>query len=406
MKSDCAGIGWRLIQAAVTMGGVLALAPACAAAPSSGGLTVERVVMVMRHGVRPPTKEPALPPEIAPDPWPRWPVPPGWLTPHGAEAIRLLGQDDRLAIAKEGVLPAAGCPAVGAVALWSDSDERTIATGDAYLDGLAPGCTIANHHLAQGVPDPLFHDPAAAKVDAVEAGRVVATAPGSEGVTRAERRQRQALQTIDRILCGHRTEKCGVSSPASTDAPAAAGRPPRASGALERGSSAAQSILLEYADGKPMSEVGWGRASASDIETVGALHSQGFDIHARPPLLAAANAAGIVRMILDALRGGPATITVIVGHDTNVANLAGLLDLHWHVPGSATDDPAPGGALVFELLRDTARRQFVRVTYRSQTLEQMRHLQAGGFIRQVVPIPDCGTQTICAADRFSNLLSR
>jgi 4-phytase/acid phosphatase len=42
---------------------------AAAAAPA---LKVERVVLLMRHGVRPPTHEPALAPAIAPDPWPVW----------------------------------------------------------------------------------------------------------------------------------------------------------------------------------------------------------------------------------------------------------------------------------------------------------------------------------------------
>jgi 4-phytase/acid phosphatase len=398
--------GWWPIWAAAMMLGIAALAPACASVPSPERVTVERVVMVMRHGVRPPTKEPALPPEVAPDPWPRWPVPPGWLTPHGTEAIRLLGQGDRLVFANEGVLPAASCPDAGAVALWSDSDERTIATGDAYLHGLAPGCAITNHHLAQGVHDPLFHDPETTKIDPDIANGVVTTALGPEGVAGAERLQRRALRTIDHILCGTWTGKCGTSAQPSELVPAVAGKPPKMSGALELGSSAAQSILLEYADGKPMSEVGWGRASADDIERVGALHSAGFAILARPPVLAAANAAGIVKTVLGALRNETARMTVIVGHDTNVANLAGLLDLHWHVPGFAADDPTPGGALIFELLRDSARHQFVRVIYRSQTLEQMRHLGLEKAEREPLGLAKCEMRGICSLDAFARLISQ
>jgi 4-phytase/acid phosphatase len=69
---------------------------------------------------------------------------------------------------------------------------------------------------------------------------------------------------------------------------------------------------------------------------------------------------------------GPAIVTMISGHDTNVANLGGLLAVDWHVPGLAADDPIPGGALVLTRLHDRNGRHYVRVTYRSQTVEQIR----------------------------------
>ena len=39
---------------------------------------------------------------------------------------------------------------------------------------------------------------------------------------------------------------------------------------------------------------------------------------------------------------------ILVGHDTNLANIAGALDLNWLIDGRRDDTP-PGGALVFEL---------------------------------------------------------
>ena len=48
-----------------------------------------------------------------------------------------------------------GCPPAGSVFVWADVDQRTRATGDAILAGLAPGCNIAVRH-APADPDPLF----------------------------------------------------------------------------------------------------------------------------------------------------------------------------------------------------------------------------------------------------------
>src|SRR6266481_8921923 len=51
-------------------------------------------VIVSRHGVRSPTA--VTPPlaSIAADPWPRWPVPPGYLTPRGAPPARPRATDN------------------------------------------------------------------------------------------------------------------------------------------------------------------------------------------------------------------------------------------------------------------------------------------------------------------------
>ena len=104
-----------------------------------------------------------------------------------------------------------------------------------------------------------------------------------------------------------------------------------------------------------------------------------------------------------------AKVTLIVGHDTNVANLGGLLDAHWQVPGLAEDDPAPGGALVLTALHDKAGHRFVRIAYRSQTLDQIR--TAGPLGQQdpyrTVIVPGActatGDGTVCPLAVFEKL---
>ncbi|OQW41113.1 MAG: hypothetical protein A4S12_09200 [Proteobacteria bacterium SG_bin5] len=97
---------------------------------------------------------------------------------------------------------------------------------------------------------------------------------------------------------------------------------------------------------------------------------------------------------------------MISGHDTNVANLGGLLDLHWHVQGFAPDDPSPGGAIVLERLRDARGGRYVRAYYRSQTLEGVR-AASEAVVRQPLPLPGCrarGVAGLCEAKVFADLL--
>jgi len=375
-----------------------------AAAPAgTQDLRVERVAILMRHGVRPPTKDPAMPVGFARDAWPKWSVTPGYLTERGAKAITLAGRADRAALAD--LISAGTCPAVGTVSLYSDSDQRTIATGDAWAAGFAPGCVITNTHRPQDEPDPDFnaiemgivdYDPAAA--DAV----VKATLPAS-GIAAVEASERNNLSRIDAILCGAPSDTCGVTRKPSGLVPVASNARPKLTGALDRGSTAAQILLLEYADGKPLAEVGWGHATAADIAALGSLHATEFALLARPGYIAERNLAPIAARLRDALAPAPdrPRVTMIVGHDTDIANLGGLLGLHWRIPGFAADDPAPGGAVILSLLRNARGARFIRVVYRAQPLDAIRALTP-----QVITVPLTieGCNTLCPRATVERLL--
>jgi 4-phytase/acid phosphatase len=59
------------------------------------------------------------------------------------------------------------------------------------------------------------------------------------------------------------------------------------------------------------------------------------------------------------------------GTDTNLANLADVLDVDWHDARQADDHPS-GGALVFDLWRKHGR-PIVRVSSMTSTLDALRH---------------------------------
>jgi 4-phytase/acid phosphatase len=324
-----------------------------------------------------------MPAGVTHDPWPTWPVPPGHLTLNGAKNVALLGAWDREALVRWGVLPANGCPAEATVDLRSDSDQRTIASADVWAAAALPDCRVTNRHRPEGSDDdPLFATAGASSPawDPAKANAALASALGSGGVPALETQLRPALSAIDRIFCGGAQSACGVTREPSRIEPATSSKRPKLAGALDRGSTAAQILLLEYADGKPMTEVGWGRASAADVTVVSALHAAEYSAAVRAPYLAAHNSLPIARLMLAAL--DPDTreprLTFVSGHDTNVAALGGLLGLHWRAGGIAADDPAPGGAIMLKLVRLASGERVVRALYRSQSLDEMRAVAAPG----------------------------
>ena len=406
------------------IGALTLLAAACAygSAPQAGqGLRVERVVMLMRHGIRPPTRASVTPDGIATAAWPSWSVPFGHLTEHGYAAVKLVGAFDRAYYTHAGLLSAEGCPAAGEVVIHSDSDERTIRTADAEIEGAFPGCAIANQHLPQDQLDVLYSPLDEPGMDNAAARAAILSDIGSlERVRDAHRAQ---FDTLERVLdccrppiCPPNQTTCHLADIPSTLVGAADEGRPKLTGAMDYAPTAAMTLLMEYLDGKPMSEVGWGRVSRDQLETIMGLHSMKGEVLQRPHYVGARGAAPLMRRMLAALRGdagaGGSKLTMLVGHDTNISDMSGLLGFDWQVASFPAHTPPPGGAFGLELVRNAAGEEFVRAFYRSQTMDQMRNLTpldlATPAFRQYVSIPGCSTggAPLCPLATFEALVAQ
>jgi 4-phytase/acid phosphatase len=150
-------------------------------------------------------------------------------------------------------------------------------------------------------------------------------------------------------------------------------------GALALGGSFSETLALEYADGQPLAQVGWGRASREEITRLLELHAWEFAVTARPPAIARAGASTLLGEVASALSAPDAPVfSLFVGHDTNLALIGGALGVHWHGVQFAPDDPPPGGALLFERWHNNAGRYRLVLRFRSQSLDEMRELTPPG----------------------------
>lgn len=375
----------RMLRAAAAFG---ACTVPAMAAPT---WTLDRVVLVMRHGVRPPTKAQPLPKAITPAPWPTWDVGWGELTHHGERAVALLGTFDR---ARYSALLGSGCPVIRAVA---DTDQRTVRTAEVYVAALLPGCAVQIEHEAADRNDARFSPFAGSPVLPEE--RMLAAADNalpSGGAAQLDRDLAGDWAAIDHILdC--RAAACIAARPTSVSV---VGGKVKLDGALALGASFAETLALEYADGQPLSQVGWGRAPRERITRLLTLHAWEFAVTARPPTIARAAASPLLGEVAAALSApGKRAFSLFVGHDTNLALLGGALGLHWQAPQFAPDDPPPGGALVFERWSDGAGRYRLALRFRSQSLDEMRGLTPlGSDAVQSLAFAKCGGESGCDAD--------
>jgi 4-phytase/acid phosphatase len=370
----------------------LLTAQTAANSPRTQDAELKFVVYLSRHGVRSPTGNPAQYNIYSVAPWPAWSVPPGYLTAHGFELMRLFGAYDRINLANQKLVSQSGCEDVDRVTFYSDSDQRTRETGKALAAGFFPGCAISVHSLPEGIQDPLFHPlrTHSRRADSSLATAAIAGRIGGnpDNLTEAYRSQ---LASLDKLL-----STCGASASARNgrtslfDIPASLSNGKsdhlaEMKGPLNTAATLTENLLLEYTQGMDAANVGWGCVDGASLRTLLTVHTAAEDFSVRTPAVARVQVSDLLTHILLSLQqaktgrsvtgamGRPSDrVLFLIGHDTNLAAVAGLLKLNWIADGRRDDTP-PGGALVFELWRARGTgNYFVRTFFTSQTLEQMR----------------------------------
>jgi 4-phytase/acid phosphatase len=343
--------------------------------------------------------------------------------------MELFGSYDRAEFAKQGLLSADGCADAPKLTFYADSDERTLETAKSLAQGLMPGCDVPVRSRPQGTNDPLFHplpDPrakdATARARAAIAGRI---GGDPANVSLAYREQ---IAMLDHILA-----TCGTAPSTETkrtslfDIPASLSEGTgdhlaEMKGPINTASTLSENLLLEYTEGMDSANVGWGCVRREEIQALMALHTAATDFTQRTPEIAKAQAANLLHQIdlsieqaaqrkaVSGALGKPDDRALfLIGHDTNIENIAGALNLTWIVDGRRDDTP-PGGALVFELWRNTTSGAYtVRTYFMAQTLEQMRMSSdltlKNPPDRVEVFLPGCSTTDMsCPLPSFSKLI--
>lgn len=394
---------------------LLAITPCATAAAAAAppALTLDKSVLLMRHGLRSPNQTPEQLAKSASRPWPAWPVGPGLLTPRGESLLRSLGGWYRLHYADAGLLPASGCPASGAITNWADNAAARIPlSGQAVLDGLAPGCDLKVAFAPQTAPDTLFN-PVGAGTCPIKAGlalKAVSKAAGGDldaasAKVRPALRQLQALLRVRSVAgCADGASSCGLDGVANLLGESPDG--PKLEGGIARAATISENFLLAYADGRPEDEIAWGEATTPEaLAELAPPRNLFLALTRKPPYLAARHMTSLGRAVLAELDGSvdngkAARLVLFMGRDQHLAGMSGLLGVDWTLPGQP-DDAAPGTTLAFERLRDARGQAYVRLKLWYQTLVQMRgdvkHDRATPPGELLLHVPGCAAQEIDGA---------
>lgn len=403
------------------------------------GMELKTVVLLSRHGVRSPLEsEQASAQQYSNDQWPPWHTAPGLLTPHGRQLMVLLGSFYRDFYIHEGLYADSSCNKVQNFYFYSDLDQRNIDSAKAVAEGMFPKCDVEIHTSKKGRPDPIIGPIEAGLVtpDYTLAGAAVRGRIG-DNLDALEAAYYPAFTTLEKVLLGCLPDQCSprtlrdtqslLFSSGSIKPGANNGLVKEVNGTFAVSSAIAEMLLLEYANGMPMAEVGWGRMNEKELTQILSIRSRYFDLTQQTQYIAQVRGSNLLSHIYNSLAqsasndsvpgslGTPADKFIFISaHDTNLANVGALFGAQWLVAGGQFNSAFPGSALVFELRRKKGEGSYwVSMRYISQTPAQLRNSQPLTLQSPpaVVPvfIPGCSTgdgEFDCRLDTFKTIVQR
>lgn len=397
------------------------------------GYQLKQAVIISRHGVRSPTKPQFLLAQYADKPWPIWPVSAGKMTPRGKALMTQMGHFYGQYFRKYQLISASDCPEPGQVYVWADVDQRTRLTGHAFVEGMAPGCQLPVHHQPNvHKADPLFHPPASGqcRLDVAQVERAVEHTLGGK-VAQLSEKYANELNAMSEVLNFKRAVWCRQKVPDAELCSFAHFQPNqlqvdanytkvRLLGPVGLASTLAEIFLLQDAEGMP--QPAWGRITATDTwQALLKLHNTQVDLISRTPYLAQHKATRVMNVVYAALSATvgqtvASRLTVprnnkilfLAAHDTTIANIAGMLGMHWQLPDQFDNTP-PDGGLMFELWQAGETKQYwVKVQLIYQTLAQLREKQTLDIhtnpARSVTLYPSGCKQQLCSWPQISQLM--
>lgn len=405
-----------LIAAAVA--GAVLMSTAAQAQTAPEGYQLQQVLMMSRHNLRAPlANNGSVLEQSTPKQWPEWDVPGGQLTTKGGVLEIYMGHYMREWLAEQGMVKSGECPAPGTVYTYANSLQRTVATAQFFVTGAFPGCDVPVHHQEKmGTMDPTFNpvitdDSAAFSEQAVAA---MEKELSKLQLTDSYQLLEKIVNYKDSPACKEK-QQCSLVDGKNTFS-AKYQQEPGVSGPLKVGNSLVDAFTLQYYEGFPMDQVAWGEIKSDQQWKVLSKLKNGYqDSLFTSPEVARNVAKPLVSYIDKALvtdRTSAPKITVLVGHDSNIASLLTALDFKPYQLHDQNERTPIGGKIVFQRWHDSkANRDLMKIEYVYQSAEQLRNADAltlqAPAQRVTLELSGCPIDAngFCPMDKFDSVLN-
>lgn len=382
-------------------------------------MQLQQVLMLSRHNLRAPLADNgSVLEQSTKKSWPQWDVPGGQLTTKGGVLEVYMGNYTRQWLAQQGLVKNGSCPDSNNVFVYTNSLQRTVATAQFFVNGAFPGCDVAvTHQDEMGTMDPIFNPVITDGSEAFNKKALAAMAAANEKLS-----LKPAFQRLEKIVdykaspaCNNK-KQCDLSSGQNTFS-AENGKEPNVSGPLKVGNSLMDAFTLQYYEGFPLDQVAWGQIKTPEQwKELSAIKNGYQDALFTSPDVSREVAAPLVDYIrsqlVDQDKANAPKVTLMVGHDSNIASLLSALQVKpYDLPDTYEKTPI-GGQVVFERWHDAKNdKDLLKVDYVYQSADQLRNADVLSLKnppkRVTLQLAGCETDAngYCSWDQFSQVLN-
>ena len=347
---------------------------------SHDGYTLEQVVVLSRHNIRSPfSSKGAVLERITPHEWVSWSSNPSELSLRGGALETMMGQYFRKWMEEDGLFPENYQPEDGAVRIYANAKQRTIATAQFFSSGLLPTAgPQVETHVDYDDMDPAFKPQLTFVNDAyirdIEAQvmelhekdladlednyRLLEDILDMEDSPAWQNGEVEAFRTDDTELILNLNAE------------------PNLSGSLKMAGRISDALVLQYYEEPDQKKAAFGHELTQEQwRMVGEVKDTYQEILFALPLIAPNVAHPLLMVINDELADRNRKFTFLCGHDSNLQSVLGALGAEDYIlPYSIENEIPIGSKLVFSRWTDADSGKWISLDLVYQTADQLRGL--------------------------------
>ena len=336
---------------------------------------LDKVVMVGRHHVRSGVIS-KTERRITPHQWHQWTVGDGNLTERGAMLEQQMGAFYRLWTMQEGLYGEAPAPVVSQTRLYANSMPRTVETARSFAAGFSPDHAMEADYdksVKFGSMSPVFNDVSTKVTPKIlaKANAEVEDGCAPDGFAAAVARLEEDAAVMARVLDLQNSPACQLHDTCSflfTNPQIFLRQkimPRITAGLIYLAQMASGNLILQYYDMPESRGSIFGHpVTLSDLCSIGRVKDSWCFLSMGFPTIGRDVAHNLLIRLKNEMEDPTVRLSYLVGHDSNMAALAGALELEKYVLENTPEEKTPlGGKMTFEVWKDADDNAFVALNY-------------------------------------------
>ena len=344
---------------------------------------LEQVVVLSRHNIRAPlSTNGSVLDQTTPHTWIDWTANASELTMRGGALETMAGEYVRKWLESEDLFPQNYQPEEGAVRIYANGKQRTIATAQFFSSGMLPVANVdIEVHAEYDAMDPVFSPSFTFMSDSYreEALKQKGSIGGASGMQDVASGLADSYALIEDVVDYKDSEayKTGtVKDLDTTDTKITLelGKEPAAEGSLKTACQLADALVLQYYESPDAKAAAFGHDLTNDQwKLVSRSKDVYTDILFTAPLVATNLAHPLLEEIGNEMDTQGRVFTFLCGHDSNIASVLAALEVEeYELPGAIEAKTPIGAKLVFERWANPSGEELGRVRLLYQSVDQLR----------------------------------